>query len=128
LAKKVFAVPSGPTKVKTPAGLPLAAAWSRSVVPAGTVPFQEIVVQFGVAPAAGFASFTEETKSPESAKPLWTYSRKIRSLSELFPIGLEQEDVVQLTRRPPAMTLPALESQAWLPLARLETRRMTRPY
>ena len=54
------AVPSGPTKLKGPAGLLLAAAWNLTVVLAGTVAVHDIVVQCVDKPAAGFASFAEE--------------------------------------------------------------------
>ena len=52
LVKNVPAVPFGPTKVNGPLALLLAAAWNCSVVPEGTSAFHEIVLQFGVRPAA----------------------------------------------------------------------------
>jgi len=70
LVKNVPLVPSGPTKLKGPEALLLAAAWSWTFVLAGVVAVQEIVVQSGVEPAAGLASFTEEMRLPEGRKPV----------------------------------------------------------
>lgn len=128
LVKNVPAVPSGPTKLKTPAALLLAAAWNRRVVLAGAVPFHDSVVQLGVKPTAGLASFAEETKSPDAAKPAFMELLKIRSLLLFCPIGFEQAEVVHVTRRPPGITSPELESHAWFPVVRFETSRITRPY
>ena len=54
MLKKVAAVPSGPTKLNGPNGELLAAAWKRSVVPAGVEPFHESEVQTGDAPGYAF--------------------------------------------------------------------------
>ena len=67
--KKVFAVPSGPTKVNGPALLLLPATWNFTAVPAGVAAVTDSVVHVGVLPAAGFASLTDETNVPEAAKP-----------------------------------------------------------
>jgi len=70
LLKKVPA-PPGPTKLKGPFTLLLAAAWNCRFDPDGRAAFvQDSVVHVGVKPGAGLASFTEETKSPDAAKPL----------------------------------------------------------
>jgi hypothetical protein len=65
--KKVPAVASGPTKLNTPLILLLAAAWNLRVVLAGTVAFHDSVLQVGVAPGAGLASFAEEMRLPDAA-------------------------------------------------------------
>jgi hypothetical protein len=67
--KKVPAVPSGPTKVNGPSLLLLAATWNLTSVPAGVVAANDSVVHVGVLPPTGFASFSEETKVPDEAKP-----------------------------------------------------------
>jgi hypothetical protein len=67
--KNVPAVPFGPTKSNGPYGLLLAATWNLTAVFAGVVAVNENVVQVGVAPPAGFASFSEETNVPDEAKP-----------------------------------------------------------
>jgi len=69
VVKKVPAVPSGPTKLNGPEALLLAPTWNLTAVPVGVVAVYESVVQFGVRPAAGFASFSDETNVPEEAKP-----------------------------------------------------------
>ena len=79
MVKKVPAVPSGPTKLNGPALLLLAATWNLTLVPAGCVALNVSVVQVGLRPAAGFASFTEETNVPEEAKPGLMYVMKLRS-------------------------------------------------
>ena len=57
--------------MNTPAASLLAAAWNWRAVPGGRAAFvQDSVVQFGVNPPAGLASFAEETKSPAAAKPV----------------------------------------------------------
>ncbi len=73
VVKNVAAVPSGPTKLKGPLTELEPAAWKRSVVFAGVVPFQERVDQIGVRPAAGLLSFGEETRLPLAAKPVCMY-------------------------------------------------------
>jgi hypothetical protein len=69
VVKKVAAVPSGPTKLNGPLTLLLPPAWNLSVVFAGTLADHENVVHVAERPVAGFASFTEETKSPDEANP-----------------------------------------------------------
>ena len=59
--KKVPAVPSGPTKLNGPALVLLPAIWNLTLVPAGCVAVNDSVVQVGLPPAAGFASFSDET-------------------------------------------------------------------
>jgi hypothetical protein len=75
--KKVPLVLSGPTKLNGPFGSLLAAAWNRSVVFAEVEAVHERVVQVAMLPTAGFASFSEETKSPDGAKPASTYVLKL---------------------------------------------------
>ena len=70
LLKNVAEVPSGPTKLNGPAALLLAAAWNFSVVLAGVDAVQEMVVQFGVVPGAGFESFVDETRVPDGENPV----------------------------------------------------------
>jgi hypothetical protein len=53
---------------------------------------------------------------------------KRRSLFAFVPVGLEQVAVVQVTRRPPAITSPLDADQACVPVVRFETRRTTTPY
>ena len=65
--KNVDAVPSGPTKLNGPESESLAAAWKRSVVFAGVVPFQLSVVQFVVMPRPGLLSRRAETRVPGTA-------------------------------------------------------------
>jgi hypothetical protein len=77
--KKVFAVPSGPTKVNGPALLLLPATWNFTAVPAGVAAVNDIVVHVGVLPVAGFASFSDETNVPEEAKPALMKVMKFRS-------------------------------------------------
>ena len=79
VVKNVPAVPSGPTNVQGPKLLLLAATWNLRPVPAGVAPANERVVHCGVRPAAGFASFSEETNVPEEAKPGLMYVTKLRS-------------------------------------------------
>ena len=69
VVKKVPEVPSGPTKVNGPLALLLPATWNLTAVPAGVLALYENVVQVGVRPGAGFASFSDETNVPEGAKP-----------------------------------------------------------
>ena len=70
MLKKVPA-PPGPTKLKGPFTLLLAAAWNCRFAPDGRAAFvQDRVVQLAAKPAAGLASFAEETKSPDAAKPV----------------------------------------------------------
>jgi hypothetical protein len=107
LVKKVPAVPSGPTKLKTPAALLLAAAWNRRVVLAGAVPFHDSVVQLGVKPTAGLASFAPETSSPDAAKPAFMYVLKPMSV-EGFPTAQDAPLLPEVERRPPAYGLPLL--------------------
>jgi hypothetical protein len=64
VVKKVAAVPSGPTNVKGPPTALLAAAWNFTVVLAGVVDVQAMLVQLGVAPLTGLESFTDEIKVP----------------------------------------------------------------
>jgi hypothetical protein len=71
VVKKVAAVPSGPTKLNGPLTLVLAAAWNLSVVFAGRLADHDNVVHVAEKPVAGFASFTEETKSPADANVLF---------------------------------------------------------
>ena len=77
--KKVADVPSGPTKENGPAALLLAATWNLTAVPVGVVAAYVSVVQVGVRPAAGFASFSDEVNVPEGAKPGLMYVTKLRS-------------------------------------------------
>ena len=95
LVKYVAAVPSGPTKLKGPAALLLAATCNLSVVLAGTVAFQEIVPHVGVMPDAGLASLADEINVPDAAKPVFMYVLKWRSLFAFCPAGVEQDDVLQ---------------------------------
>jgi hypothetical protein len=72
-------------KLKTPAGLLLAAAWKVRVVPDGSAAFvHESVPHVGLAPGAGFASFVDETKLPEVAKPVFIVTLKTRSFEEVL--------------------------------------------
>ena len=48
-------------------------------MPAGVVAAYVSVVQFGVRPAAGFASFSDETNVPEGGKPWFIHTLKPRS-------------------------------------------------
>jgi hypothetical protein len=64
--KKVAAVPSGPTKLNGPPGLPLAAAWKRTLVPGGAVALHDNDVQCGVPPGIGLASLADEIRSPDA--------------------------------------------------------------
>ncbi len=73
VVKNVAAVPSGPTKLKAPPELLLPAAWNLSVVFAGTVAVHDKVVHVAAKPVAGLASFTEETRLAEAAKPTDMY-------------------------------------------------------
>ena len=77
--KNVAAVPSGPTKLNGPAALLLAAIWNLTPVPAGVVALKVRFVQFGVRPAAGFASFSDEVNVPDGAKPGLMNVTKLRS-------------------------------------------------
>ena len=70
--KKVAAVPPGPTKLKGPNWLLLAATWNFKVVLAGTVAFQLRVPHVDVPATAGLESFVLDVKSPEVAYPLKT--------------------------------------------------------
>ena len=79
VVKNVPAVPSGPTKLNGPYCELLPATWNWTLVPAGCVAVNDSVVQVGVAPGAGFASFSEETNVPEGAKPGLMYVMKLRS-------------------------------------------------
>ena len=79
VVKNVAAVPSGPTKLNGPALLLLPATWNLTSVPAGVVSVNESVVHVGVRPAAGFASFSDETNVPDDAKPGLMYVMKLRS-------------------------------------------------
>jgi hypothetical protein len=58
-------VPSGPTNEKGPYCESLAAAWNFSDVFAGVDVVHVNVVQVGELPLAGFASFSDEIKSPD---------------------------------------------------------------
>ena len=70
VVKNVEAVPSGPTKLNGPFTLLLAAAWNLTAVFAGTLAVQDKVVHSAEKPLAGFASLTDEMKSPDDAKVL----------------------------------------------------------
>ena len=47
----------------------LAATWNSTDVPVGVLSVNESVVQFGTLPAAGFASFSDDTNVPVEVKP-----------------------------------------------------------
>jgi len=66
VVKNIPLVPSGPMNEKGPEGLELAAAWKRTVVPAGVVAVHDREVQWGAPPAAGLESLIEDTRSPEA--------------------------------------------------------------
>jgi hypothetical protein len=97
VVKNVPAVPSGPTKLKGPPALLLAAAWNLKFVLAGTVAFHASVVQLGVLPTAGLASFSPETRSPDTAKPESMYVLKPTSV--VCPVQVAPL-LVDVTRRP----------------------------
>src|SRR5215471_14083425 len=82
VVKNVAAVPSGPTKLNGPNWLLLPATWNFTAVLAGVVADQLSVVHCGVLPAAGFASFSEDTSVPEDAKPAFMYVWKLPSRAE----------------------------------------------
>jgi hypothetical protein len=71
VVKYVALVVSGPTKLNGPFESLLPAAWNITVVPLGVLAVHDSVVQFGVLPTVGFASFSEETKLPDEAKPVF---------------------------------------------------------
>src|SRR4051812_31232140 len=60
VVKKVPDVPSGPTKLKGPEALLLAATWKRRVVFAGVVAVQESVVHVADEPVTAPLSFVDE--------------------------------------------------------------------
>jgi hypothetical protein len=63
VVQNVLVDPPGPTKVKGPAGLLLAAAWNCTVVFAGVDAVKERF-QRAVLPEVGLASFNRETNVP----------------------------------------------------------------
>ena len=95
-------MPPGPTKLKGPLTLLLAAAWNWSDVPAGSAAFVHVsVLQVAVNPEAGLASFAAETKSPEGAKPVIMKVLKPRLLET--PAGNPQVEplLAEVALRPP---------------------------
>ena len=65
MVKKVALVPSGPTKLKGPEELLLAAAWNLTVVFAGVDAVHDSVVQVVVAPATTLLSLSEDARFPD---------------------------------------------------------------
>lgn len=85
----------------------LAATWNWRAVFAGVEAVHDRVVQFGVSPMAGFASFSEETKSPDKAKPVSMCVLKPASVWTPPVSGVDQTVplVAPETRAPPVYTL-----------------------
>jgi hypothetical protein len=101
VVKNVFAVPSGPTKLNGPYWLLLAATWNFTLVPAGCDAVKESVVQCAVLPGFGFASFRDEMKVPEEAKPGLMYVMKLRSRPPTVVSAFHVEPLfVEVTRWP----------------------------
>ena len=71
VVKNVADVPSGPTKENGPLLLLLPAAWNLIAVFAGTLAVHDNVVHVAENPPAGFASFKDETRSPDGANALF---------------------------------------------------------
>ena len=70
-------------------------------MPAGVVAAYESVVQVGVRPAAGFASFSDETNVPEGAKPGLMYVTKLRSRPPTVVSAVQVEPLfAEVTRWP----------------------------
>ncbi len=112
LVKKVPAVPSGPTKLNGPDTLLLAAAWNWMAVLAGVEAVQESVVQCTVAPLAGLASFSEETKVPGDTKPVCMKILKPRSRPPLVVSAVQVVPLLpEVTRWPFAYGLLSGEAQ-----------------
>src|SRR5205823_14922490 len=90
LLKNVEAVPSGPTKLNGPETLLLAAIWNWTEVPAGVSAFHDSMLQPAVEPSAGLASFSEETRLPDAAKPVCIKTLKPASVVTPPVVGIDQ--------------------------------------
>ena len=131
--KKVADVPSGPTKENGPAALLLAATWNLTAVPVGVVAAYVSVVQVGVRPAAGFASFSDEVNVPEDGKPWLIHTLKPRSRPPTVVSAVHVDPLSpEVTRWPFAygfeLTVPVpaqLQTYAYVPAEGLETGRKT---